>query len=939
MAGIRDAEDFTLKTRDNFQNQGGVHIQYQYGSSVHTDNPVLSQSRLSTPFPTPHRHAYSDPALICPDNERYAQLLMGEQRGYPLWIPEPNECLPAEYRQKGAEIGDVAVLTDDGMLDVLFNITRPPDDPVNVHYGVPEGFTPLQFPNSKKVERYHGDGHHVCRPRYGISKHSISEPLDRTESCHRSTVEFRSAPMVSEGAILVFPDGCSRMDLADTTLFLRQAIEHGASWFRHADSLGRTRVSQTATLYLVTGGDKASSFGMASILKHPEIPLSLSFVETVDQRGKTSYKWGSDPSCTTRCKPETRKILESNAPNDHENQSLFLRGFWLSRHEQASIKQSSPDRDASLKHEQQGLPGSDRNERRWRASSSLLSSHPQDTLKLTSSDSQLKSYHPCNDINHYLYETLRPSFDRELSVIVISHDEDWCKSNKTAPSYPLDPESIGRLCGGIHHKIFGNVIYTIRNVSEGTSLGLTTCGRLLSMISRAPAPSQKDEECAYGGSKRGSSPEGRSISQDPGLRGDSNTQTKAQSTAKRAPKDTDDSQSESSEADGSQIQRHDSSTDGSGSTSHPPSTDHSSGVKRKEREPSQERSCTPPQSSSADDSKGVKRQRRSFSPERKSGSVPQQDGNSSSSGTLPLGSQTRSSGSLGSIPQSSGTSGSDQARSPASQFLQPPPPGAIGSSSEGHMPRESKRSVLGSILDLCPTPRSIPGGFGGSNHAQDFSDSSTLFDSSTSCDEDDFLDDGHDFGGGDLSTLSIPAHPRGLTRPYHKARRLQNPVHYPGEDSVTSSSSGWDPYVTPPSLERNVALTPVLPRDHDTLQSSESSTQACERPRVANHTIIEASVRRRKYAPKFACDVQGCGQTFTARHNLTNHSNSHSGIKPYRCSFCDVRFTTRNQLEGGGESDDSSSGTTKNSNFTAHRAGGSQDMYLSRAIRMKLRYL
>jgi hypothetical protein len=69
----------------------------------------------------------------------YVRQLLPQRYGYPLFIPEPNENLPLEYRQIGISIGDVGIIMPDGSFSFLFNICAPADDPVHC-YGVPDGF-------------------------------------------------------------------------------------------------------------------------------------------------------------------------------------------------------------------------------------------------------------------------------------------------------------------------------------------------------------------------------------------------------------------------------------------------------------------------------------------------------------------------------------------------------------------------------------------------------------------------------------------------------------------------------------------------------------------------------------------------------------------------------------------------------------------------------
>ncbi|KAG7089237.1 hypothetical protein E1B28_010936 [Marasmius oreades] len=62
---------------------------------------------------------------------------------------------------------------------------------------------------------------------------------------------------------------------------------------------------------------------------------------------------------------------------------------------------------------------------------------------------------------------------------------------------------------------------------------------------------------------------------------------------------------------------------------------------------------------------------------------------------------------------------------------------------------------------------------------------------------------------------------------------------------------------------------------------------------VASNKIVDASYKRRKKPDekaRFVCPI--CRHTFTAKHNLNNHINSHNGVKPFRCDVCKQTFTT-----------------------------------------------
>ncbi|KAJ6561891.1 hypothetical protein B0H19DRAFT_1142947 [Mycena capillaripes] len=64
---------------------------------------------------------------------------------------------------------------------------------------------------------------------------------------------------------------------------------------------------------------------------------------------------------------------------------------------------------------------------------------------------------------------------------------------------------------------------------------------------------------------------------------------------------------------------------------------------------------------------------------------------------------------------------------------------------------------------------------------------------------------------------------------------------------------------------------------------------------VASNKIRQASSKRRINEATFKCPLESCSSTFTARHNLLNHINSHNKYRPHRC-MCGMSFTTQGVL-------------------------------------------
>jgi len=75
-------------------------------------------------------------------SETYARHLLLKKRGFPLWIPGPNNNLPTAYRRIGINIGDVGIITQSGAFSFLFNICQASDSPINPRI-LPEQFCTL----------------------------------------------------------------------------------------------------------------------------------------------------------------------------------------------------------------------------------------------------------------------------------------------------------------------------------------------------------------------------------------------------------------------------------------------------------------------------------------------------------------------------------------------------------------------------------------------------------------------------------------------------------------------------------------------------------------------------------------------------------------------------------------------------------------------------
>jgi hypothetical protein len=116
------------------------------------------------------------------DVDVYARLMLPKKRGFPLWIPQPHQNLPRDYRKNGVDIGDVGIVTSDGVFDFLFNICRPSHDPIN-RDGVPDDFLPLQPPNPGDIIKVTDESTHIASALISIERSQLSLNSVCLQSC------------------------------------------------------------------------------------------------------------------------------------------------------------------------------------------------------------------------------------------------------------------------------------------------------------------------------------------------------------------------------------------------------------------------------------------------------------------------------------------------------------------------------------------------------------------------------------------------------------------------------------------------------------------------------------------------------------------------------------------------------------------------------------
>ncbi|KAJ7193973.1 hypothetical protein GGX14DRAFT_527663 [Mycena pura] len=252
-----------------------------------------------------------------PANELY-RLLVSQKHGFPLFTPEPNENLPIEYRKVGVSIGDVGILGD-GSFEVLFNACRPTSHSINGVHGVPEDFTVFPLSNRQISRRsYHSPGSIITSAK--ISEMSLSVGGSSAVTPFSpvtvgSSVTFRLQSKAA--AILVLPDGASREKLLPVETFRAYVRKYSRQWYTYA----RDYLPPTGSLFVVTGCDKTTSWGIATasaITAAVGFSLKFAVIGVAEGTLAPQFQWQEFGSATVRTSCSNSRA---------ENQCIFIRGF------------------------------------------------------------------------------------------------------------------------------------------------------------------------------------------------------------------------------------------------------------------------------------------------------------------------------------------------------------------------------------------------------------------------------------------------------------------------------------------------------------------------------------------------------------------------------------------------------------------------------------
>ncbi|KAJ7864678.1 hypothetical protein B0H13DRAFT_2203657, partial [Mycena leptocephala] len=240
-----------------FQNAAGFsvhgsHFTHVMGNmNIHSlAPPSMVQAQESTELllgGNTSSHSLDVPVAVETEGGSYCRQLLCRGRGFPLFVPGPQDTLPQEYRREGVAIGDVGSVTTDGIFDFFFNIYLDADDPINLS-SVPDGFVPLpRYIQRDIVQQDFEPGNSVSTPRVRRRNRS-----DSGFNCN--------APC---GAVLALPHGSHVEKLRNLEAMRLYAAENAQRWYEYING-PRGRGLANGSLYLVTGFEKSrSQWGMA----------------------------------------------------------------------------------------------------------------------------------------------------------------------------------------------------------------------------------------------------------------------------------------------------------------------------------------------------------------------------------------------------------------------------------------------------------------------------------------------------------------------------------------------------------------------------------------------------------------------------------------------------------------------------------------------------
>ncbi|KAJ7019820.1 hypothetical protein C8F04DRAFT_325795 [Mycena alexandri] len=356
------------------------------------------------------------------ESEIYCNQLLRRKRGFPLYVPAPSQNLPSAYRRKGVAIGDVGRVTPEGIFDFFFNIYLPPDHPINDSH-VPETFLPLIPYDSRDIVNMSYDPGD-CVTTSSVRKLALDPPLDEFPGG-----DFAFSCDAPQGAILALPHGGHLEKLENLETIRAYAATQAESWYKYITEV-RGRALTNGTLYLVTGCEKAESWGMSSFYS-VDNKFQLAFKPRIRPDSTSQYRWSGVHGHQL---PAQHKSFDPPPNGRQLNQTTFIHGLSISLGVGLWAKLFAKVEIRNIGESQLG--GLNGNSMAYSAGSSLFSwsfgifgggapavgkQHTEQRGNIFLSDLSpiSKIFHPGELINAYI---LHKAPD---ATVVLSHDDDW----------------------------------------------------------------------------------------------------------------------------------------------------------------------------------------------------------------------------------------------------------------------------------------------------------------------------------------------------------------------------------------------------------------------------------------------------------------------------------------------------------------------------------
>ncbi|KAF7342818.1 Pleiotropic drug resistance ABC transporter protein [Mycena sanguinolenta] len=364
------------------------------------------------------------------DCEIYSNQLLRRGRGFPLYVPGPSETLPAEYRVKGVEIGDVGTVTQEGLFNFLFNIYLGADDPININ--APEGFHPLEPKYDDRRDLV------IDRPSPGsyVSTSLIHMVVDdsnpQLDDFPGGDFVFSCRP--PQGAVLALPHGAVLKRLTNIQPVREYARKNAESWYAYMEG-ARGLAVDNGSLYLITGYEKAMSWGLGAYHSTQDGDEFIAYFKPIQQsEANPQYRWMGSGRFPVQHKHYNRPFLT----DDTLNQTVFIHGLSISIREKSwgsLFTRATVDVDINnIEQSQSGnATGNSGNQSQGSSSFSWLlgffsggsashgRQHAQEAENVIVSDCPHipNIFHPGKLINEYLL------YKVPEAVVAMSHDDDW----------------------------------------------------------------------------------------------------------------------------------------------------------------------------------------------------------------------------------------------------------------------------------------------------------------------------------------------------------------------------------------------------------------------------------------------------------------------------------------------------------------------------------